>query len=244
MGTGSGKPCFLVVSEGMRTKFRLGRLQARARDTRRTILDSAVTLYLNQGAENTTVSAIIKRARVSRTTFYRYFKDADDVLNQAVTRDFQGLMTDFETQQYEHASLEEQIVEDITWFVRQLRRRPALKLLFANNSRQLYERIDESLAACFNAALACSRSTYDRAQRMGRLREGITLHRYVEWCMFVVMSLQTVNFTFASNEFRLREMVKDFVVPSLIVDASESGSPERRERDSAGHAVEYLLQRE
>ena len=93
----------------MRTKSGPGRLQARARDTRRTILDSAVTLYLSQGAENTTVSAIIKRARLGRTTFYRYFKDADDVLNQAVIRDFRGLMADFETQGYEQASLEEQI---------------------------------------------------------------------------------------------------------------------------------------
>ena len=236
----------------MRTKFGLGRLQARARDTRRTILDSAVTLYLGQGAENTTVSAIIKRARVSRTTFYRYFKDADDVLNQAVIRDFHALMADFETQRYEHASLEEQIVEDITWFVRQLRRRPALKLLFANNSRQLYERIDESLAACFSAALACSRPTFERARQTGRLREGITLHRYVEWCMFVVMSLQTVNFPFAGNDFRLREMVKDFVVPSLVVDADEarpSDKPEeklqeRSESGGAGSAVEYLRQRD
>ena len=228
----------------MRTKSGPGRLQARARDTRRTILDSAVTLYLSQGAENTTVSAIIKRARLGRTTFYRYFKDADDVLNQAVIRDFRGLMADFETQGYEQASLEEQIVEDITWFVRQLRRRPALKLLFANNSRQLYERIDESLAACFNAAMACSRPTYERARRMGRLREGITLHRYVEWCMFIVMSLQTVNFPFAGNEFRLREMVKDFVVPSLVVGAGHARPPEEPESDSAGHAVEYLRPRD
>ena len=228
----------------MRTKFRLGRLQARAKDTRRTILDSAVGLYLSKGADNTTVSEIIKRARVSRTTFYRYFKDADDVLNQAVTRDFQALMADFETQSYEQSSLEEQIVEDITWFVRQLRRRPALKLLFANNSRQLYERIDESLAACFDAALACSRPTYERAKRMGRLRDGITLHRYVEWCMFVVMSLQTVNFPFAANEFRLREMVKDFVAPSLVVSAGEAKPPAERDTDSAGSAVEYLVRRD
>ena len=236
----------------MRIKFGLGRLQARARDTRRTILDSAVTLYLSQGAENTTVSAIIKRARVSRTTFYRYFKDADDVLNQAVTRDFDSLMTDFETQRYEHASLEEQIVEDITWFVRQLRRRPALKLLFANNSRQLYERIDESLAACFKAALACSRPTFERARRTGRLREGVTLDRYVEWCMFIVMSLQTVNFPFAGNDFRLREMVKDFAVPSLVVDADEAEPADKpggkreemSESGGTGRAVEYLHQRD
>ena len=193
------------------------RLQARAEDTRQTILDSAVALYLSRGTENTTVSAIIGRAHVGRTTFYRHFKDADDVLNQALIRDFRGLMADFQTQRYEHPGLVEQLVEDIIWFIRQFRRRPALKLLFANNSRALYERVDDALAGAFEAGLACTRPTYERARRQGRLREGVTLPKYVEWCTFIVMSLHTVNFPFASNEFRLREMVRDFVVPSLIV---------------------------
>ena len=196
----------------------------RAENTRDAILDAAVGLYLSRGAANTTASEVIARADVGRTTFYRHFKDSDDVLNQAVTREFDALMADFETQRYEHPGLEEQLVEDMIWFIRQFRRRPALKLLFANNSSQLYERIDEALAGGFKAALACSTPTYERARGQGRLREGVTLNKYVEWCMFVVMSLHTVNFPFASNEFRLREMVMDFVVPSLIVTDPPPGS--------------------
>jgi AcrR family transcriptional regulator len=189
----------------------------RTEDTRQAILDAAVALYLSRGTENTTVSAIIGRARLSRTTFYRYFKDADDVLNKAVLRDFDAVLADFATQRIEHSGLEEQIVEDIVWFIHQFRHRPALKLVFADNSRQLYERLDDALATCFNAALACTQPTFERARRQGRLRDGVTLHKYVEWCMFIVMSLQTVNFPVAANEFRLREMVKDFVAPSLIM---------------------------
>ena len=218
------------------------RPQARSEDTRQNILDSALALYLSRGVEKTTVSAIIERARLGRTTFYRYFKDADDVLNQAVIRDFDTLIAEFETQRYEHASLEEQIVEDITWFIRQFRRRSALKMLFANNSRQLYERIDSALAASFKAAQACSRPTYERARRLGRLREGITLRKYVEWCMFIVMSLHTVNFPFAANEFSLRELLKDFVAPSLILteDQLTTQSPPADTPD-ARTAVEPLV---
>ena len=226
----------------MSSKTGPGRSQARTEDTRRAILDTAVELYLSQGTDNTTVSEIIELAGIGRTTFYRYFKDADEVLNQAVIRDFDGLMADFETQRYEHVGLEEQIIDDIVWFIRQLRRRPALKLLFANNSAQLYERIDDSLAACYKAALACSRPTYERARRQGRLRENITLEKYVEWCMFIVMSLQTVNFPIASNEFRLREMLKDFVAPSLIIGLEESkGASADTEESVSEGAVERLL---
>lgn len=222
------------------------RHQERVADTRLAILDAAVALYLDRGAENTTVSAVVDRARVGRTTFYRYFKDADDVLNQAVTRDYEALMADFETQRYEHPGLEEQLVEDIIWFFRQFRRRPALKVLFANNSRQLYERIDDALAGAFRAALACSRPTFERARRQGRLRDGVTLHKYVEWCMFVVMSLHTVNFPFVSTEFRLREMLKDFVVPSLIVTEDDGGDRWMAEDrpDELGPTVERLFGRD
>lgn len=196
------------------------RPQVRTEDTRQTILDAAVALYLNRGVEKTTVSAIIHRAHLSRTTFYRYFRDADEVLNQAVIRDFDALMADFDTQRIEYGGLDEQIVEDMVWFIHQFRRRPALKLVFADNSRQLFERLDDAFATCFKAALACSQPSFERARRTGRLRDGVTLPKYVEWCMFVVTSLQTMNFPFAANEFRLREMVKDFVAPSLIATAT------------------------
>ncbi len=192
------------------------RQQARTEATRHTILDTAVELYQDQGVADTTISAIIDRSGLGRTTFYRYFNDADDVLNQAVVRDFDSLMADFEAQHYEHPDLVAQIVDDMAWFIGQFRRRPALALMFADNSRQLYQRINVSLATFAQASLACTRPTFERAERTGRLREGITLEKYVEWCSFVVVSLLTVNFPIANDEIRLREMLKDFLVPSLI----------------------------
>lgn len=201
----------------MKTQAPVGRQQVRTEDTRRAILDAAVALYLAQGMENTTVSAVIERSGLGRTTFYRYFKDADEVLNQAVLRDFGELMADFEAHRYEQADLAAQIVEDMIWFIRQLRRRPALRLLYAQNSPQLYDRVHVALAACAEASKACAKPTFERARRQGRLREGVTLERYVEWCTFVMMSLQTVNFPVAWDEFRLRQMLRDFLVPSLIV---------------------------
>ena len=201
------------------------RRQARIEDTHQTILDAAVALYQSRGVDRTTTSAIIERSGLGRTTFYRHFKDADDVLNQAVIRDFDAVMTDFAAQRYEHVGLAEQIVDDMIWFIRQLRRRPALKLLFADNSRQLYERVNVALEACAKATLACIRPTFERAKRQGRLRPGITLEKYVEWCSFVGVSLQTVDFFVAADDSQLRTMLRDFLVPSLIASASERATP-------------------
>ncbi len=198
------------------------RQRLRIQDTHRAILDAAVALYEAQGVEGTTTSAIITHSGLGRTTFYRYFKDADDVLNQAVIRDFDAVMADFTAQRYEHPGLAAQIVEDMLWFIRQLRRRPALKLLFADNSRQLYERLNVAMTACARATLACIRPTFEQAQRQGRLRPGITLEKYMEWCNFVGVSLQTVDFFVASDESQLRQMLRDFLVPSLVVPDGEA----------------------
>lgn len=202
----------------------IGRQRARTEQTRGAIIDSALALYRAQGVENTTTSAVIRQSGLGRTTFYRYFKDADDVLNQAVLRDFDAMIADFEAQRFELADLDVQMVEDIMWFMRQMRGRPALRLLYADNNPQIYERIHTALTACSKATLACCRLNYERAQRQGRLRPGITLEHYAEWSTLVMVSFQTVNFPGAGDENRLRRMVTDFLVPSLI--ATDPGGPE------------------
>jgi AcrR family transcriptional regulator len=209
-----------MLNTGSRAQGPITRTQL----TRRTILEAAITLYHAHGAENTSVSAIIDASGLSRTTFYRYFKDADDVLNQAVLQDFETLMADFEVQSYEHADIVAQIVDDMAWFIEQLHRRSALRLLFTDNSRQLYNRVNLSLTTFTQVGLACSRPTYERAQRLGRLHQGITLKKYVEWCTFIVVSFQRVNFPIASNPIQLRQMLADFLVPSLITSVSENGN--------------------
>lgn len=209
----------------MQTAPQPTRRQVRVEDTRQAILDAAVALYESRGVDGTTTSAVIERSGLGRTTFYRHFKDADEVLNQAVIRDFDAVMADFAAQRYEHLGLAEQIVEDMIWFIRQLRRRPALKLLFADNSRQLYERVNVALEACAKATLACIRPTFERAKRQGRLRPGIGLEKYVEWCSFVGVSLQTVDFFVADDESQLRIMLQDFLVPSLIVPEDAHTAP-------------------
>ena len=202
-------------------KRRRNRQQPRTEDTRGAIIQSALALYRADGVEDTRVSMIIKHSGVGRATFYRYFKDADDVLNQAVLHDFNTLMADFDAQRYEHADLAEQIVEDMIWFVRQLRARPVLRLLCADNSPDLYKRMGIALEACREAAAACARPAFERAERAGRLRDGVTLESYVEWCIFVTASLQTVNFSVPASDLRLRRMLTEFLVPSLIVTDRE-----------------------
>ncbi len=197
------------------------RANQRTEATRRSILDAAVKLYGEQGVEQTTISAIIAASGVGRTTFYRHFEDQDDVLNQALQRDFESLLADFEAQRHEHDSLEAQIVDDMIFFARQLSNRPALALLFEGDKNQFYQRVHDTLESFRDAGLAFAKPTFERAQREGRLREGMTLQGYVDWTTFVVTSLQVVDTPFAADEIRLRDMMVNYLVPSLVGERKE-----------------------
>ena len=191
------------------------KLNQRVESTRHAILDAAVDLYQNQGVDRTTVSAIIMSSGLGRTTFYRHFVDQDDVLNQALLRDFDAMMAEFEAQRFEHASLEAQIIEDMVWFFRQLSSRPALSLLFDRKNR-FVARINPTLQGFRQAGTTCTKPTFERARREGRLRAGVTLENYVDWVTFVITSLEIVEAPFTRDEFQLRDTLRRFLIPSLI----------------------------
>ena len=203
----------------MASKKTSTRRQDQVEATCQRILDAAISLYTEYGVEATSISMIIERSGVGRTTFYRYFDDHDAVLNLALLRGFEGLIEDFEDSRYEHSDIEAQIVDDIIWFHRQMQGRPALTLLFRDNNEQFYQRIKVMLARAREAGLTCVRPTFERAQAEGRLREGVTLESYVNWATFVVTSLQTVPHPFVDTDFQLRDMLRHFLVPSLIKDS-------------------------
>ena len=190
----------------------------RVENTRNAILDAAVRLYQSKGIDKTSISAIIERSEVGRTTFYRHFSDRDEVLSHALKRDFKALMADFESVTRQYDSIEEQIEEDMIWFLNQFAHRPALSLLFSDIEWQRYQQSAESLASFRQAAIACATPTYRRAEAEGRLRDGISLEQYIDWASFVVVSMQVVKLPSAQSRIKSREMLRSFLVPSLISD--------------------------
>ena len=190
----------------------------RVENTRHAILDAAVALYHRQGVTQTTASAVISASGVGRATFYRHFADQDEVLNQALKRDFEIMLGAYQAQRYEHSTVEEQIVEDTMWFLRQFRMQPALSLLFGEQRDQFLPRINATLTGFREAARNCVSPTFERAKSEQRIRAGVTLEAYVDWVTFVTTSLQVVDAPFTNDEFKLRDTLRRHLLPSLVKD--------------------------
>ena len=57
-------------------------VEGKKQEKRRALLDAAYELFLERGASKTSVEDITSRAKVGKGTFYLYFADKDDLLQQ------------------------------------------------------------------------------------------------------------------------------------------------------------------
>ncbi|PKL40433.1 MAG: TetR/AcrR family transcriptional regulator [Spirochaetae bacterium HGW-Spirochaetae-1] len=58
------------------------------------LVDAAEALFVAEGYENTSVSAIVKRIGVAQGTFYYYFKSKEDVLEAVIARVFDAAIAE------------------------------------------------------------------------------------------------------------------------------------------------------
>jgi len=89
----------------------MGKVERNKRQKRESLLDSAFSLFIDNGFTKTSISDIVSSAGVAKGTFYLYFKDKYDIRNHLITHKanqvFQaayadllahGEVTDFEEQ--------------------------------------------------------------------------------------------------------------------------------------------------
>ena len=59
-------------------------LQQQKEEKKQNLMASAYDLFMEKGFVKTTVDEIVRRANVAKGTFYLYFKDKSDVLQELV----------------------------------------------------------------------------------------------------------------------------------------------------------------
>lgn len=203
--------------------IRKSRKQAQQKRTRNKIMDVAAQLYADNGCNNTTVTSIIAKAEISRNTFYRYFSDADDILNQLVMREVNGMTERFMAQRKLFDDMDTQVAEDILFIYKEIRSNPTLAMVNGPQAHQVLPRMKAAMEKMHDISLQIdSTLSFDEAQEKARIREGVDLSMYAEWNLFMVDALQSSqhNFPFLRNETELRKFIKAFIVPSMLKDIS------------------------
>jgi len=76
----------LTVSRKIKGEIIMARIIKKYDDRRTEFLDTAQELFFTKGYEQTAVEAIIKKMRLSKGTFYYYFKSKEDLLDALIER--------------------------------------------------------------------------------------------------------------------------------------------------------------
>lgn len=72
------------MSTQKRSVREMGKVEHNKRQKRDSLLDSAFSLFINNGFTKTSISDIVKQAGVAKGTFYLYFRDKYDIRNHLI----------------------------------------------------------------------------------------------------------------------------------------------------------------
>jgi len=208
---------FLGMNTESVSASRLSREPGRVSDkTFALILDAAMSCYEKLGAINTKVADILQASGVGRTTFYRYFKNREQVLAQAIIRDLENLMLQIQPVLAREEQVEGKLIEGMMFCLREFGRSPALRLLAVQNASDLIGDIglnDKDLN--YFGAEFC-KPVFDQAVEENLIRDGVNLEAFVEWVTRILISLQITPTQFQKDNIKMRLYLKTFLLPGLI----------------------------
>lgn len=113
----------------------MGKVDEKKKMKQEALLYSAFELFTEKGINNTSISDIVKRAKLAKGTFYLYFKDKYDIRDRLIARQASVLFekASLQLHQEEWNSLEEKIVFIADHIMDQLNENQALLRFISKN---------------------------------------------------------------------------------------------------------------
>jgi len=187
------------------------------------VLDAAVSCFHRAGIDKTTMSDIITESALARTTVYRHFPIKDDIISQLVLRDIDYLIQYLDTIRAAHDDIETQLLEILNFTINEIGKRPVLTELYSQDPVRLNKLglSNEIVLAYTHKSI---KPTYELIKAAGRLRGGVTLEDFSDWCGRITMSFVLTPYRHQGNRKRMRRYIKNFVVPALLSDGTNPGS--------------------
>lgn len=113
----------------------MGKIDEKKKKKQESLLYAAFELFTEQGIHNTSISDIVKRAKMAKGTFYLYFKDKYDIRDRLITRQTSALFEEASrvVEQQEWDSLEEKVLALVDNIMDQLHENPVLLRFISKN---------------------------------------------------------------------------------------------------------------
>jgi AcrR family transcriptional regulator len=190
-----------------------------AHATLNTILDAAVSCFHRDSIDKVTMSDVIAESGLARTTVYRHFPTKDDIISRLVLRDIDSLVQQLESIRSKCADhdFDKQLLEVLYFTIVEIGERPLLAEMFSQDPTRL-NKLGLTNATVVKYSQAAIRPAFEHMRSSGRIRDGVTLADFSDWCRRIIMSFVGSPHQYQSKPAKMRLYIRNLIVPSLLAD--------------------------
>jgi AcrR family transcriptional regulator len=181
------------------------------------ILDAAASCFARDSINKVTMSDIIAESQLARTTVYRHFSVKDDIISQMVLRDIDNLIHRLDSIRscFADHGIERQLLEVMDFTITEFCQRPLLAELSSQDPVRI-NKLGLSNSSVVEYSLRATRPTFELIKASGRLRKGVVLEDFTDWCGRIIMSFVIEPQRLQSSPAKMRLYIKNYIVPSLM----------------------------
>lgn len=181
-----------------------------------TILQAAKHCYLHFGIAKTGMQDIARQAKLARSTIYRYYPSADELLLALISAEMQDVNRQLSKRLARFQRPEDTIVEGLLIAIKTIPQHPLLSQVFAgDDSSALRRKIWNSptIVALGNDLMTTVMQT---ALAHGQLQQAVRREVLIEWVYRILLSFLSLPSNWIKTEKQLRATLHALLIPVLL----------------------------
>lgn len=185
-------------------------------DPETAILAAARRCYLAEGIANTGMREVAAGAGMARSTLYRYFPGRDELLVAAIRQEMVSLNSIIRRRLERYEQPADIVVEGLLIAIREIPRRPLLRMVFASEEGSRARRVVWSSDVIIGFGEELMDHVIQPAREAGLLQDAVRPEVLVEWVYRLLLSFLTLPSNWIRNDVELRVTLHALLVPVLL----------------------------
>jgi TetR/AcrR family transcriptional regulator len=185
-------------------------------DVQVTILQAARQCYLHYGVEKTGMQDIAKQAKLARSTIYRYYPTADDLLLALISTEMQAMNRELSKKLARFERPEDVIVEGVVIALKAIPQHPLLSQVFAGDSSSALRQKVWNSPTIVALGTDLMATVMHKSLEQGHLQQAVRSEVLIEWVYRILLSFLSLPSNWIKTDKQLRAALHALLIPVLL----------------------------
>lgn len=182
----------------------------------KTILQAAKHCYLHFGVEKTGMQDIAKQAKLARSTVYRYYPTADDLLLALISTEMQAMNRELSKKLARFERPEDVIVEGVVIALKAIPQHPLLSQVFAGDSSSALRQKVWNSPTIVALGTDLMATVMQASLEQGHLQQAVRSEVLIEWVYRILLSFLSLPSNWVKTDKQLRATLHALLIPVLL----------------------------